>query len=899
MKNLIIILALLVSLPLAAQDYLLQRDITEKTLMDFASSINNLYIVPADVDDRIDAIGKEYGHTEYFIYNEREISSFSRWFRAYADKVLQGKYVEHTLNMQKLTFVKVSPDNEDDHRYQVDALLTRITDDDVTLKDNITFTVLWKGKGNYVSILNISGNWVRDLVPDKIDTITDEPASESSLNIQNQDNDEEGWAWWQIALAILIGVPVAFYALGIVISAVIGFFKGVSSLGKNDPDTAIQVDGSKAKAQPQQKEVAPATAHTPSPSPVKKDTPQLQSQQQQQQQQQPSRQQSTDHQQSKADHQQSANRKPQTKQISQPAHNPVPPVSAKPQEPEKILQDAETLYEQGLQYIYGENVRKDEKKGVDLLTKADEAGSPDATYMLGVCYFEGRGVAKDERRAMQLFQKAADSQLVAYAYYMLALGYETGRGVVKDDIKAFRFYKEAVNAGVHEAHLKLGIFYETGRGGWKDEKKACTHYDEAAYHGIAEAEYHMGRCHYKGIGKPKDVKMALKLWRSAESKGISEASYSLALHYWNLTDDPQHYKKIPDFLQQAATYFQKAAEKGHVESQYRLAECLFEGMGKPQDLATAYAWYTKAADNGHIAAMHKQALCNYHGWGVPKNVPNAIALWIKAEEAGNLHSIISLAQHYEQDLSNPNSLRKALNLYEKAGQKGFSQANEKIRILQEQLEKPKAKQPEQQPAQQPSAKPQQQVIVDNKPATAKSSLIQTNAGQDTAEKRLKMLFERAMNDYNSGKHEEAYRQFLHLADKEKYVSAEYMAGLCNENGYGTAKSLKVARMYYQKAADNDHTQAQYTLGLMLLNGWGGPKDEANGKKYLEKAAKKKYVGNKSKTSMQILGNCYEYGKGTQKNYKEAEKWYNEAIKAGDMTAKAALDLLMIKNRRRR
>ena len=53
---------------------------------------------------------------------------------------------------------------------------------------------------------------------------------------------------------------------------------------------------------------------------------------------------------------------------------------------------------------------------------------------------------------------------------------------------------------------------------------------------------------------------------------------------------------LGDRLTIAAKSHQKAAEQGHVTSQYHLGTFYREGKGVRQDLATAINWYQKAAE---------------------------------------------------------------------------------------------------------------------------------------------------------------------------------------------------------------------------------------------------------------------------------------------------------------
>ena len=45
----------------------------------------------------------------------------------------------------------------------------------------------------------------------------------------------------------------------------------------------------------------------------------------------------------------------------------------------------------------------------------------------------------------------------------------------------------------------------------------------------------------------------------------------------------------------AATWFERAADKGHVSSSYNLGYLFYKGKGVAQDYARAYMWYALAA----------------------------------------------------------------------------------------------------------------------------------------------------------------------------------------------------------------------------------------------------------------------------------------------------------------
>src|SRR5581483_5823666 len=77
----------------------------------------------------------------------------------------------------------------------------------------------------------------------------------------------------------------------------------------------------------------------------------------------------------------------------------------------------------------------------------------------------------------------------------------------------------------------------------------------------------------------------------AQAPEDPQAQYNRGAEYWYGRGVPQDYVK-------AANWFRKAAEGGHAESQYRLAQMLAIGQGITQDNAEAANWYRKAAEQG-------------------------------------------------------------------------------------------------------------------------------------------------------------------------------------------------------------------------------------------------------------------------------------------------------------
>jgi TPR repeat protein len=100
-------------------------------------------------------------------------------------------------------------------------------------------------------------------------------------------------------------------------------------------------------------------------------------------------------------------------------------------------------------------------KALELLTKASNAGNPNASGVLSQMYYNEQGVKQDYKKGFKLISFAA-SKGFPDAIYGLGQYYYFGNGISQDKKKAIKFYTNAANSGYGEAQSKLGAIYETG-----------------------------------------------------------------------------------------------------------------------------------------------------------------------------------------------------------------------------------------------------------------------------------------------------------------------------------------------------------------------------------------------------------------------------------------------------
>jgi hypothetical protein len=116
-----------------------------------------------------------------------------------------------------------------------------------------------------------------------------------------------------------------------------------------------------------------------------------------------------------------------------------------------------------------------------------------------------------------------------------------------------------------------------------------------------------------------------------------------------------------------------------------------------------------------------------------------------------------------------------------------------------------------------------------------------------------------------------------------HVDAQYMLGLCYENGFGVVKNSTVAMGWLEKAALNGNVEAQLLAGSYYERGYGVEKDMNASIEFYEKAANQG-----SADAMVALGNIY-----SETNYDTAWEWYQKAYATGHEAAQNGMSAMSI------
>ena len=153
----------------------------------------------------------------------------------------------------------------------------------------------------------------------------------------------------------------------------------------------------------------------------------------------------------------------------------------------------------------------------------------------------------------------------------------------------------AATNGNPVAQYQLGISYlENGR-----MNEAVKLIRSASDNGQPAAQYRLAKLYETGEGVAQNEGMARQLTERAARSGNRIAMHDLALYH------AEGRGGIQMNLDTAAKWFEKAAERGVVDSQFNLGVMYETGKGVPKSLTDAYVWYSIAATQGDQFAKER------------------------------------------------------------------------------------------------------------------------------------------------------------------------------------------------------------------------------------------------------------------------------------------------------
>jgi len=348
------------------------------------------------------------------------------------------------------------------------------------------------------------------------------------------------------------------------------------------------------------------------------------------------------------------------------------------------------------------------------------------------------------------------------------------------------------------------------------------------------------------------------------------------------------------------------AEKGEVDSQYKLASMYQFGNGTPIDLEEAIKWYEKAADRGHMAA-HNAII-------ILKN-PNENFFYESSNEKINRERQERQESEYREETEREEEIER-----------------EDEREREEESEREEERERLHKAAENGDLSAQSDLAtdyyIDQEPAEAfKWALLASKQGDASSQHTLGDLYRQGFSEqtadikeavkwltksaiqgyemaqgelfeiyYNGDRvpkdYEKAFKWIKEIAKNNKHESgAQYQVAMMYEKGEGVSRDYKQMVKWLIKAAKNTSTQAQLHLGIIYYHGDRGLlKDYKEAVKWFTKAAEAKDTPfeNFNTWAQEKLAGMYYHGEGVSTNYKKAEKYYRKAAEEGNTHAQYLL-----------
>jgi len=124
-----------------------------------------------------------------------------------------------------------------------------------------------------------------------------------------------------------------------------------------------------------------------------------------------------------------------------------------------------------------------------------------------------------------------------------------------------------------------------------------------------------------------------------------------------------------------------AAAKADAAAEYEIAQRFAEGRGVPEDLEEAADWYDRAAKQGLPIAQFRLGSFYEKGFGVKRDLDAARSLYIAAAEAGNAKAMHNLAVLFAEGIDGKPDYQTAAKWFRKAAEYGLTDSQYNLGIL--------------------------------------------------------------------------------------------------------------------------------------------------------------------------------------------------------------------------
>ena len=341
----------------------------------------------------------------------------------------------------------------------------------------------------------------------------------------------------------------------------------------------------------------------------------------------------------------------------------------------------------------------------------------------------------------------------------------------------------------------------------------------------------------------KDYELAAKSFQKSAERGNPNAQYKLAKYYAN----GQGVKEDPA---EAVKWYRKAAEQGHADAQNYLGVAYFYGEGVEKNQEEAVKWLLKAAESGSDVAQNVVGNWYWRGmYGIKQDPAEAVKWYRKAAEQGNPYAQSNLGEAYYNGEGVEKNQEEAVKWYRKAAEQGNPTAQYNLGAVYfngEGVEK-------------------------NQEEAVKWILKAAENGSNHAQKTVEELSRSGLigTDKNPAKAAEMDKKAAEQGNSNDSAEEYYQKGI---HYLISSSTEELGIRYLQKAAKKGHVKAQCRLGHIACS--DNYEDEAF--KWFKMAAD---LGDAE--GLYEVGECYDYGRGVARDKSEAIKFYQQSSEKGN------------------
>ncbi|MHC2380863.1 tetratricopeptide repeat protein [Bradyrhizobium liaoningense] len=155
--------------------------------------------------------------------------------------------------------------------------------------------------------------------------------------------------------------------------------------------------------------------------------------------------------------------------------------------------------------------------------------------------------------------------------------------------------------------------------------------------------------------------------RTAAMKGDATAAYEIGVRF-------AEGKGVATNYDEAAKWYDRAAQAGVVPAIFRLGTLYEKGLGVKKDADIARRYYTQAAERGNAKAMHNLAVLDADGGGRGANYKSAAQWFRKAADRGVADSQFNLGILYARGIGVEQNLAESYKWFSLAAAQGDADA---------------------------------------------------------------------------------------------------------------------------------------------------------------------------------------------------------------------------------